>query len=62
MVILHLIFIKLERTILCFELFPLNNEYNLGGNDNVFIRLAWETSGNDNFKLYFNRFRNSLSF
>lgn len=51
---------KLEAGgIFCSELFSLNNESNLGGNDNVFIRLAWETSGNDNFKLYFNRSRNS---
>jgi len=62
MVILHSIFIQLDQTVFCFELFPLNNESNFGGNDNVFIRLAWETSKNDNFKLYFNRSRNSLLF
>lgn len=53
-------FIKVEKKILrfCFEL-CLNNESNLEGNGDVFIRLTRETPRNDNFKLYFNRFRNS---
>lgn len=42
---------KVGRGIFRFE-DCLNNEYNLGENGDVFIRLARETARNDNFNLY----------